>query len=186
MVPVLVRKFKELLTTGYSTEHDITGVSDPFLQVHKQYARSNKWQCTCCRSKYFDCYAYSVAVMRQRLRVWTICSLKLPQTQTHRKMSATRSSTRRFSLSWRFKVNRSWESVNYRSHTHRQLSTLQTLGTNVLGRYLINADKNIRYVALNTLLKTATIDLDTVQRYRKLVLDNLKDADVSIRRWDIA
>ena len=59
---------------------------------------------------------------------------------------------------------------------------LQTLGTNVLGRYLINADKNIRYVALNTLLKTATIDLETVQRYRKLVLDNLKDADVSIRR----
>jgi AP-1 complex subunit gamma-1 len=33
MVPVLVRKFKELLTTGYSSEHDITGVSDPFLQV---------------------------------------------------------------------------------------------------------------------------------------------------------
>lgn len=45
-------------------------------------------------------------------------------------------------------------------------SGLKILGTNILGRYLVNPDKNIRYVALNTLLKTASIDLSTVQRYR--------------------
>lgn len=61
-------------------------------------------------------------------------------------------------------------------------SGLKVVGTNVLGRYLLNTDKNIRYVALNTLLKATSVDLNTIQRYRGTVVDNLKDPDVSIRR----
>lgn len=33
MVPVLVRRLKSLITAGFSPEHDVTGMSDPFLQV---------------------------------------------------------------------------------------------------------------------------------------------------------
>lgn len=32
-VPVLVRHLKNLVTAGFSPEHDVTGVTDPFLQV---------------------------------------------------------------------------------------------------------------------------------------------------------
>lgn len=41
---------------------------------------------------------------------------------------------------------------------------------------------SIRYVALNTLLKTVHLDNTAVQRTRSTVLDCLKDPDVSIRR----
>ena len=33
LVPNLVRVLKNLLMSGYSPEHDVTGISDPFLQI---------------------------------------------------------------------------------------------------------------------------------------------------------
>ena len=59
---------------------------------------------------------------------------------------------------------------------------LRVLGVNILGKFLSNKDNNIRYVALNTLIKVVAIEPNAVQRHRNTILDCLRDPDISIRR----
>lgn len=59
---------------------------------------------------------------------------------------------------------------------------LRVLGVNILGKFLSNKDNNIRYVALNTLVKVVAVEPNAVQRHRNTILDCLRDPDISIRR----
>jgi AP-1 complex subunit gamma-1 len=61
-------------------------------------------------------------------------------------------------------------------------SGLRVLGVNILGKFLSNRDNNIRYVALNTLIKVVAVEPNAVQRHRNTILDCLRDPDISIRR----
>lgn len=61
-------------------------------------------------------------------------------------------------------------------------SSLKVLAVNILGRFLLNRDNNIRYVALNSLSRVISEDLPAVQRHRNTIVDCLKDPDVSIRQ----
>ena len=59
---------------------------------------------------------------------------------------------------------------------------LKVLAINILGRFLVNRDNNLRYVALNTLSKVVVKNFSAVQRHRNIIVDCLKDPDISIRR----
>ncbi|KAJ3677487.1 hypothetical protein LUZ60_003211 [Juncus effusus] len=61
-------------------------------------------------------------------------------------------------------------------------SGLRVLAINILGRFLSNRDNNIRYVALNILMRAISVDAQAVQRHRTTILECVKDSDASIRK----
>jgi AP-1 complex subunit gamma-1 len=61
-------------------------------------------------------------------------------------------------------------------------SGLKSLGSTILGKFLVHKDNNYKYIALNTLQDVAKIDLNGVQKHKTTILDCLKDTDISIKR----
>ena len=72
------------------------------------------------------------------------------------------------------------------------VSGQRVLGANILGKFLLHSDSNIRYVALSMLLKVfmrvvsyqqmAEVDHAAVSRHRSTIIGCLKENDPSIRR----
>ena len=61
-------------------------------------------------------------------------------------------------------------------------SSLHVLAINILGRFLVNRDNNVRYVALNALCNAVSSNTDAIQRHRNTIVECLKDADLTIRK----
>ncbi|XP_054848936.1 AP-1 complex subunit gamma-like 2 isoform X2 [Eublepharis macularius] len=61
-------------------------------------------------------------------------------------------------------------------------SGLRVLAINILGRFLVNKDRNIRYVALASLQKLLQAEGCAVQRHRSTVLACLTDPDPTVKR----
>ncbi|XP_066483242.1 AP-1 complex subunit gamma-like 2 [Tiliqua scincoides] len=61
-------------------------------------------------------------------------------------------------------------------------SGLRVLAVNILGRFLLNKDRNIRYVALTSLQKLLQAENSAVQRHRSTVLACLTDLDPTVKR----
>ncbi|KAI9862767.1 MAG: clathrin associated protein complex large subunit [Trichoglossum hirsutum] len=136
--PGLVRTLKGLTSSGYAPEHDVTGITDPFLQV-------------------------------KILRLLRVLGRGDAQTTTNTDSSKN--------------VGNSilYEAVLTILDIEAD-SGLRVLGVNILGKFLSNRDNNIRYVALNTLIKVVAVEPNAVQRHRNTILECLRDPDISIRR----
>uniref|UniRef100_A0A671QUV1 AP-1 complex subunit gamma-1-like n=1 Tax=Sinocyclocheilus anshuiensis TaxID=1608454 RepID=A0A671QUV1_9TELE len=61
-------------------------------------------------------------------------------------------------------------------------SGLRVLAVNILGRFLLNNDRNIRYISMTSLQKIVQTDHNAVQRHRGTIVDCLKDQDTSVKR----
>ena len=59
---------------------------------------------------------------------------------------------------------------------------MKSLSNTILGKFLSSKDLNLKYIALNTLKDVARFDISAVQKHRALILDFLKDNDISLQR----
>jgi len=153
LVPQLVRHLKNLVLSGYAPEHDVSGITDPFLQI-----------------KIIDVLKHLGAGDSEASDQMNDI---LAQVATNTETSKNAGNAILYAC---VQTIMGIESE----------SGLRVLAINILGRFLLNRDNNIRYVALNTLLQVLQTDAPAVQRHRKTIVECLKDTDVSIRRRALA
>ncbi|KAI6149348.1 adaptin N terminal region-domain-containing protein [Pisolithus tinctorius] len=148
-VPLLVRNLKSLITTGYSPEHDVSGITDPFLQVK----------------------------ILRLLRLLGMGDARASETMNDilAQVATNTDSTKNVGNSILYETVLTVLDIDADSG-------LRVMAINILGKFLSNRDNNIRYVALNTLNKVVSVDTNAVQRHRNIILDCLRDGDISIRR----
>ncbi|KAI6010702.1 adaptin N terminal region-domain-containing protein [Pisolithus orientalis] len=148
-VPLLVRNLKSLITTGYSPEHDVSGITDPFLQVK----------------------------ILRLLRLLGMGDARASETMNDilAQVATNTDSTKNVGNSILYETVLTVLDIEADSG-------LRVMAINILGKFLSNRDNNIRYVALNTLNKVVSVDTNAVQRHRNIILDCLRDGDISIRR----
>jgi AP-1 complex subunit gamma-1 len=168
LVPTLVKMLRNLLSSGFSPDHDVGGISDPFLQVQiltlLRLLGSNNEKA----SEEMNDVLAQVA------------------TNTETSKNAGNAIL--------------YECVQTIMGVESE-DGLRVLAVNILGRFLLNRDNNIRYVALNTLAKCIVVQRESgrgsmaaagdgesansassaLQRHRQTVVDCLKDPDISIR-----
>uniref|UniRef100_A0A673XFX8 AP-1 complex subunit gamma n=1 Tax=Salmo trutta TaxID=8032 RepID=A0A673XFX8_SALTR len=148
-VPELVQIMKGLVMSGYSPEHNVAGISDPFLQVRilrllRILGRNN------------DTASDAVNDL-------------LAQVATNTDSSKTAGSAVLY------------ETVLTVMDIKSE-SGLRVLAVNILGRFLLNNDRNIRYISMTSLQKIVQTDHNAVQRHRGTIVDCLKDQDASVKR----
>jgi AP-1 complex subunit gamma-1 len=175
LVPTLVKMLRNLLSSGYSPDHDVGGISDPFLQVQLL---------TLLRLL----GANNVQASEEMNDV-------LAQVATNTETAKNAGNAILY------------ECVQTIMGVQSE-DGLRVLAVNILGRFLLNRDNNIRYVALNTLSRCiqeqkqsgevesgtmigdvgssgeggANNAMSALQRHRTTVVDCLKDPDISIRQ----
>ncbi|GLD51432.1 AP-1 complex subunit gamma-1-like protein [Lates japonicus] len=148
-VPDLVQIMKGLVISGYSPEHDVAGISDPFLQVRilrllRILGRNNE-----AASDAMNDLLAQVATNTDSTK--TVGNAVLYETVL--------------------------TVLDIKSE-----SGLRVLAVNILGRFLLNNDRNIRYIAMTSLQRIVGTDHNAVQRHRGTIVDCLKDQDASVKR----
>ncbi|TFJ97166.1 ATP-binding cassette, sub-family A (ABC1), member 9 [Platysternon megacephalum] len=148
-VPQVVEMLRNLEVSGYSPEHSIMGVSDPFLQVRALRLLRVLGQGSEETSEAMNDTLAQVATNTETSH--NVGSAVLYETVLT--ITAVRSAP-----------------------------GLRVLAVNILGRFLLSRDRNIRSVALTSLLRLVHAEQGALQRHRATVLACLRDPDPSIHR----
>lgn len=149
LVPSLVRLLRNFISMGFSPEHDVAGITDPFMQVKLLHILKRLGKGSDEASDQMNDVLAQVA------------------TNTETAKNAGNAIL--------------YECVQTIMEIESD-SGLRVLAVNILGRFLLNRDNNIRYVALNSLSKVVSEDISAVQRHRSTIVECLKDGDISIRQ----
>jgi AP-1 complex subunit gamma-1 len=149
LVPSLVRLLRNFISMGFSPEHDVGGITDPFMQVKLLNLLRRLGKGNDEASEQMNDVLAQVATNTETLKnagnaILYECVQTIMEVQSD--------------------------------------ASLRVLAVNILGRFLLNRDNNIRYVALNSLSKVVNEDMAAVQRHRHTIVECLKDADISIRQ----
>lgn len=151
-IPKIVANLKRTTTSGYQPDYDVTGTTDPFLQV----------------------------ALLSTLRLLALDEQCPPQyleeindilTQVASNLDSGKNAAHAIL----------YECVKTIFAIPSDQS-LKILGVNILGKFLSTKDNNTRYVALDTLLTVVNIEPLAVQRHRSTIVNCLADGDISIRR----
>lgn len=175
-VPVLVTLLKSLILSAYATEYDVGAVADPFLQcailrfftsvvsivatVEADNNNSNNNSTSNASSR--SAYHQSVEVISD------ILAQVATNTDGQRNVGCAVL----------------YECVRTIGAMKNNLADdgLRVLAVNILGRFVLNKDNNIRYVALSTLKSWIAREGAAVQRHRMTIMECLRDSDLSLRR----
>lgn len=122
VVKPLVRILRNLLSMGYSSDYDVSGITDPFLQV-----------------AIIDLFCL---LGKHNEEASEIMNDVLAQVATNTETAKTAGNAILYQCVQTIMAIQSD-------------SGLKVLAVNILGRFLLNRDNNIRYVALNTLSKVS-------------------------------
>eukprot|EP00850_Spirogloea_muscicola_P007406 SM000037S13541 [mRNA] locus=s37:534342:540282:+ [translate_table: standard] len=157
--PALVRILKNLVISGYAPEYDVGGVTDPFLQILilrllRLLGRNDP---------------DASDIMSDVLAQASLGNCHYGQVATNTE------SNKNAGNAILYECVQTIMAVE-------AIGGLRVLAINILGRFLANRDNNIRYVALNMLVKVVAVDTQAVQRHRNTILECIKDSDVSIQR----
>ncbi len=149
LVEHIVKSYKTMISSGYTPDYDISGFTDPFLQV------------------------YMLHTLRLLGEESPEASEEMYDLLTQLASNPdTGKSTANAIL---YECARTIVTVE-------SSPALKTLGINILGKFLENKESNTRYVALNLLKKVVKLDYDAVQRHKAIILDCVRENDVSIRK----
>ncbi|XP_050774922.1 AP-1 complex subunit gamma-like 2 isoform X1 [Gopherus flavomarginatus] len=148
-VPQVVEMLRNLEVSGYSQEHSIMGVSDPFLQV-------------------------------RALRLLRVLGQGSEETSEAMNDTLAQVATNTETS------HNAGSAVLYETvltiTAVRSAPGLRVLAVNILGRFLLSRDRNIRSVALASLLRLVHAENSALQRHRATVLACLRDPDPALQR----
>ncbi|GBL49225.1 hypothetical_protein [Candidozyma auris] len=152
LVPRLIAQLKRIITAGFMPDYDVSGVTDPFLQVTILQTLRALATDDACSPDYLE----------QMNDILT-------------QVASNVGSGKNASHAILYECIKTIFAI-------KSDQSLRVLGINLLGQFLQHKDNNARYVALEMFLTVIDYEPLAVQRHRATIVGCLSDGDISIRR----